>query len=152
MRTARELEPPSIDEGFAALEQIPFVRARRPTQERGGVYLAAAAVRRPGWEQALAGTDRAAPHLIFDWSPDATAEALDDCRARVAAVVSGPVQAAICPHPAGPPICWCRPPLPGLVLAFARAHDLDPARATLIGTGPAHRTLAGTLGAGYVAV
>ena len=40
--------------------------------------------------------------------------------------------------------------LPGLLLAFARRHDLDPARSTLIGTRPAHRTLAATLAMRYV--
>jgi hypothetical protein len=41
--------------------------------------------------------------------------------------------------------------MPGLPLAFARKHDVDPARSILIGAGPAHRTLATTLGARYVA-
>ena len=41
---------------------------------------------------------------------------------------------------------------PGLPLAFARTHDVDPARSILIGTGPAHRNLAAALGARYVAV
>jgi hypothetical protein len=36
------------------------------------------------------------------------------------------------------------------VLAFCHAHDVDPARSTLVGTGPAHKTLAATLGANYV--
>ena len=66
--------------------------------------------------------------------------------------VSGPVETALCPHPAGPPICWCRPPLPGLALAFARGHGVDPARSTLVGSTPAQRTLAATLGARYVAL
>ena len=46
-----------------------------------------------------------------------------------------------------PPSCWCRPPLPGLPLAFARAHDVDPARSMLVGLSPAHRALATALGA-----
>jgi histidinol phosphatase-like enzyme len=58
----------------------------------------------------------------------------------------------MCPHGGGPPKCWCRPPLPGLPLAFARQHRVDPSRSMLIGTGPAHRTLATALGAGYVEV
>jgi histidinol phosphatase-like enzyme len=62
------------------------------------------------------------------------------------------VHSALCPHPAGPPRCWCRPPLPGLPLAFARAHDVDLRRTTVIGTGPAHRSLAATLEARYVQV
>jgi histidinol phosphatase-like enzyme len=65
--------------------------------------------------------------------------------------VSGRVETALCPHPAGPPSCWCRPPLPGLPLAFARAHGVDPSRSILVGAGPAHRTLAATLGARYAA-
>jgi histidinol phosphatase-like enzyme len=59
------------------------------------------------------------------------------------------VDAAICRHPAGPPRCWCRPPLPGLLLAFAREQGVDPARSVIIGTGPAHRSLAAALGARY---
>jgi len=60
------------------------------------------------------------------------------------------VQTALCQHPAGPPTCWCRPPLPGLPLAFAREHGVDPARSVVIGSGTAHKTLAVTLGARYV--
>ena len=69
-----------------------------------------------------------------------------------AEVVSGPVEAAVCPHGGDPPRCWCRPPLPGLPLAFARTHNADPARSLLVGARPAHRTLATTLGARYVHV
>ena len=67
-------------------------------------------------------------------------------------MVTGPVETALCPHPGGPPACWCRPPLPGLALAFARVHGIDLSRSILIGTGPAHRTLATTLGSRYVGV
>jgi aryl-alcohol dehydrogenase-like predicted oxidoreductase len=144
MRTVRELEPPSPDEGFASVEVVPFVRA--PSTGAAGVFVAAGAVGRPGFEEALA---ESAPHLVYDWRPDGTVEVLAEVAARVAAVVSGPVEAAVCPHGAGPPTCWCRPPLPGLPLAFARAHGVDPARSSLVGTGPAHRTLAAALGARY---
>ena len=49
MRTMRELEPPSVDEGFAAVEVQAFTRARK-TQDRSraGVFVAAAALRIPG--------------------------------------------------------------------------------------------------------
>jgi len=152
MRTLRELEPPSSDEGFDRVEQLTFVRSPPFRQTRGCVFVAAAALRQPGWKEALEHCDRGAPHLIFDWSPDGDPDSLADCVARLSAEVSGSVESALCPHPAGPPSCWCRPPLPGLPLAFARAHDVDPSRSTLVGAGPAHRTLATTLGARYVAV
>lgn len=151
MRTFRELEPPSIDEGFAAVDAIAFTRAPRPDRaKRTGVFVAAAALERQGWEHALAQGDPQAPHLLFHWSPDAAPDALEPDLARLAAAIDGPAEAVLCPHAGGPPICWCRPPLPGLPLAFARAHDLDLTRSILIGTGPAHRNLAAALGARYV--
>jgi histidinol phosphatase-like enzyme len=54
-----------------------------------------------------------------------------------------------CPHPAGPPICWCRPPLPGLPLLFAREAQVDLSRSVLVGTGAPHRNLASALGCRY---
>jgi hypothetical protein len=150
MRALRELEPPSSDEGWAAVEHVPFARTRRRAASGVGVFVAAAALTRPGWKEALQQGDGDAPHLVFDWRPGDTVDTLTSSGARVAAEVSGPVESAICPHGAGPPRCWCRPPLPGLPLAFARAHHVDPARSVLIGTRPAHRTLAATLGARYV--
>ena len=150
MRALRELEPPAADEGFASVEQVPF--ARGPSRGGAGVFVAAPALRAEGWKQALEGGDREAPHLVYDWNPGGEADALGSLAAALAAEVAGPVESVVCPHPAGPPICWCRPPLPGLPLAFARTHDLDPKRSTLIGNAPAHRTLATTLGARYIAV
>jgi hypothetical protein len=151
MRTVRELEPPSADEGWAAVERIAFERA--PSERPGaGVFVAAAVLDRPGWADVLGATDPAAPHLVFDWRPGGSPDALAAPAARLAAEVAGAVEAAVCPHEGGPPRCWCRPPLPGLPLAFARAHGLDPARSVLVGTAPAHRTLANALAASYVPV
>jgi aryl-alcohol dehydrogenase-like predicted oxidoreductase/predicted kinase len=150
MRALRELEPPSTDEGLESVEVTSFARAPS-ARARGGVFIAAAAVGESSW-RALGEGHRAAPHLIFDWRPGGSADALDACVADVAARAAGPVERALCPHGGGPPSCWCRPPLPGLPLAFARAHGIDPARSILVGTGPAHRTLATALGARYVAV
>jgi aryl-alcohol dehydrogenase-like predicted oxidoreductase/adenylate kinase family enzyme len=148
MRTVRELEPPALDEGFAALEEVDFERA--PSGVRaGGVLVAAASIGRPGWREALASADPAAPHLVFDWSPGGGSAAAA-AAAQLRVVVSGPVEHAACPHPGGPPPCWCRPPLPGLPLAFCRTHRLEPARSTVIGTAPVHRTLAAALGARHV--
>jgi hypothetical protein len=118
----------------------------------GGVFVAAAALTHPGWEDAVAASNPEAPHLLFDWRPAATVEVLDAEVRRLAHRVIGIVEPALCPHAGGPPVCWCRPPLPGLILSFARLHGLDPARSVLVGTGPAHRRLAATLAARYVPV
>jgi aryl-alcohol dehydrogenase-like predicted oxidoreductase/adenylate kinase family enzyme len=151
MRALRELEPPSLDEGFAAVERVPF--ARVPVGgERPGVFVGAGAATHRGIVQALADADAAAPHLLFDWTPDGDDGSVHDAAGRIAAAVTGAVEISVCRHSAGPPSCWCRPPLPGLPLAFARAHSIDPARSVLIGCSPAHRTLATTLGARYISV
>ena len=137
MRAVRELEPPADDEGFAAIERVEFVR--EASGGVPGVFVAAGAI-----DAAPSGhTD--APHLVFDWGTDDLAPLAARLDARV-------VETARCPHGGGPPTCWCRPPLPGLPLAFARAHGVDLSSSVLVGNGPAHRTLANALGAGYVAV
>jgi aryl-alcohol dehydrogenase-like predicted oxidoreductase len=129
MRAARELEPPSTDEGFAEIEVVPFVRA--PRDGRPGILVAAAA--------AASIEPCAEPVLVFDWRPDGgTVDA-----------PAGVTEVAVCPHGGGPPVCWCRPPLPGLLLAFARRHGVDPARSVLVGTSSAHRTMAKTLGCAF---
>ena len=152
MRALRELEPPSADEGLAQVQQVAFMRTPPAQRARAGVVVAAAALIQPGWEEALAELDHGAPYLVFDWSPEGVPDTLAAAAERLSADVSGRVESAVCPHAGGPPTCWCRPPLPGLPLAFARAHRVDLSRSTLVGTGPAHRTLATTLGAGYVPV
>ncbi len=149
MRALRELEPPSTDEGFAEVETVPFERESSPNAIAGG-FVAATALGQPGWNHVLEELDRDAPHLVFDWSPGGDEEELARVATQLAAELSGPVEHALCPHAGGPPTCWCRPPLPGLPLAFARGRRIAPSRSTLVGTSPAHRTLATTLGARYV--
>jgi diketogulonate reductase-like aldo/keto reductase/predicted kinase len=142
MRALRQLEPPALDEGFAEIERVEFARVPAATSQ-GAVFIAAPAV-------GAAPIDPYKPHLVFDWRPGEDAASLAPAVARVAQTVDGPVEAAVCPHGGGPPVCWCRPPLPGLLLAFAHAHGLDPAASTLVGHSATHRTLAQTLGARFV--
>jgi aryl-alcohol dehydrogenase-like predicted oxidoreductase len=141
MRALRELEPPSADEGFAAVEEIQFARAE--SAGRAGVFVAATALVAPDWAE---GTDPVAPHLIFDWRP----EGGDPIE--IPPSITGPAEVAVCTHGSGPPTCWCRPPLPGLVLEFAHKHGVDASGSTLVGASAAHKTLATTLGAHYVSV
>ncbi|TMB91428.1 MAG: hypothetical protein E6J45_05830 [Chloroflexi bacterium] len=152
MRTLRELEPPATDEGFTALQHVRFERTLSSRLTKAGVFVAASALNRPDLGRALAASDPTVPHLIFDWRPGGAAGDLADAAAHLGTVVSGAIACAVCPHGGGPPRCWCRPPLPGLPLEFSRGHGIDIARSTLIGATPAHRTLAGALGAVYVGV
>jgi hypothetical protein len=151
MRALRELEPPGEDEGFAAVERVPFARGGWRVREHAALFVAAASVDAPGWTDALPHDPGITLVCLFDW----VAEGIRDLTGhaeRLVARLHLPVETAACPHGGGPPKCWCRPPLPGLALAFSRAHGVDPSRSLLLGTSAAHRTLAATLGARYVTV
>jgi aryl-alcohol dehydrogenase-like predicted oxidoreductase/predicted kinase len=152
MRTLRELEEPSSTEGFAAVERVPFGRGPRPRGWRAGAFVALGALAGPGWQEAVAAGDTTAPHLVFDWDPDGTDADLATAAERLATVVTGRVEVAACRHPGGPPSCWCRPPLPGLPLAFAHTHGIDLDRTTLVGVSSAHRSLAAALGSRFIVV
>jgi aryl-alcohol dehydrogenase-like predicted oxidoreductase/predicted kinase len=125
MRAARELEEPDEDEGFERIERIPFERTAHPGVP--GVFVAASVLDRYTRESD-------APQLVFDWRPGDP----------------GPYEHAVCTHAAGPPVCWCRPPLPGLLLEFARRESVAPERSVVVGESATHRTLAKTLGARFV--
>jgi aryl-alcohol dehydrogenase-like predicted oxidoreductase/predicted kinase len=137
MRALRQLEPPTDDEGWDSSERAGFEREQNSGQ--AGVFVAAAAVT-DDFERADA------PHLVFDWDPEGRSDRLEAALERL----GGRAEGALCPHSAGAPQCWCRPPLPGLPLAFARKHGIDPARSLVVGTGTAHRSLAAAFGARYV--
>lgn len=141
-RLASSLEPPEDDEGFAAIETVPFVRAPWP----GGPGLAVSArfAARPGAVEAIAARGLPGPALVFGWSPRGI-----DPRAIAAALAGATgkdVDVGVCEHGDGPPTCWCRPPLPGLVLAFARERGVDPRKLVLFAESSADRAIAARLG------
>jgi NADPH-dependent 2,4-dienoyl-CoA reductase/sulfur reductase-like enzyme/aryl-alcohol dehydrogenase-like predicted oxidoreductase/nitrite reductase/ring-hydroxylating ferredoxin subunit len=135
-RFLRDLEPPTADEGFAELTIVPFARRPRPERVRGGVFVALEVAERsrpPGDDLVL----------VFGWRPGATEVDEAEYSRRLATPVR------FCPHPAGPPRCWCRPPLPGLLVEFAERHGLDLAKSTVVGTSHAHASMARAVGARF---
>jgi hypothetical protein len=170
-RAVREVERPAADEGFATLETVAFVR-RTAAELRPGWFVAAealdtaaAALAARGGQSppSLGGTlagrsdsrdgggppEERAPTLVFAWKAGIGADELADLRARVEHVLPG-AALAVCTHAGGPPRCWCRPPLPGLAIAFARTARVDPRQSVVVGAGAAHRTMATNLGAAYI--
>lgn len=55
----------------------------------------------------------------------------------------------VCAHADGPPVCWCRPPLPGLLMEFAHQQKLDLAQCELHGTTEVHQVMAAMIGARF---
>ena len=147
MRALRELEPPSTDEGFAEVETVPFERSLRKRDHgwlRRGHRVGAARLEARA-RGARPGCASPGVRLEPGRRPGRARTRGNATRRRT----FRPVEQA-CPHAGGPPSCWCRPPLPGLLLEFARARGVAPSRSILVGTSPAHRTLATTLGTRYV--
>jgi aryl-alcohol dehydrogenase-like predicted oxidoreductase len=152
MRALRELERPSPAEGFDEVEHRSFVRASSERDGLSAVFIAATALGQPNFEQALVTNGPREPHLVFDWRPDGGTGPLMRAVDRVRTLVPGSASGSLCPHPAGPPVCWCRPPLLGLILHFARREAVETARSVLIGATTTHRSMAETLACSYVAV
>jgi aryl-alcohol dehydrogenase-like predicted oxidoreductase/histidinol phosphatase-like enzyme/predicted kinase len=166
-RYERILEPPSTDEGFESVEVREFVRAPSHARERAIILdfddfvardtpaLAAADVvldesrrqrlirqREEGWRL-----------FVHAWRPqivrnETTLTAADGCFARLRELL-GDVDIAYCAHDAGPPICWCRKPIPGSVLEFARRRDIALTRSIVVGRSTADRTMAERIGARF---
>jgi aryl-alcohol dehydrogenase-like predicted oxidoreductase/predicted kinase len=136
LRKVRGLEPPALDEGFSSLKVIPFARRPRSGHDRVAEFLALEIA-----ERGVRPTGELA--LVFGWRPGIRDVEL----ARMQDAFGTPVRC--CPHAGGPPRCWCRPPLPGLLIEFALRHGVDLGRSVVIGTKPVHATLAHALGAAY---
>ena len=94
--------------------------------------------------------------LGMSWQPDVadgamTAAQVEACFDRVREQLDVPIDIAYCPHAAGPPICWCRKPLPGLGVAFIQRYALDPSQCLYVGSGPQDPGFARRLGFAYIA-
>lgn len=139
-RFERTLEPPTVEEGFESVEEIPFGRA--PSWGNGRALLfdfdllltTSPAVldsyRQDGW--------RVFAHA---WRPRGSAPELP--------AEFGTVDVAVCTHEAGPPVCWCRKPIPGSALEFVTRHGVDPTRSIVVGDSAADGTMAERIGASF---
>jgi aryl-alcohol dehydrogenase-like predicted oxidoreductase/histidinol phosphatase-like enzyme/predicted kinase len=172
-RCDRELEPPLTEEGFARVDVVPFERRRDPSFTGRALLLWYDGVLRrsrsgartpaspedvellPGRPETLRRyRDEGWRLLGLSWHPElgaggASAELVAACFARTHALLGIDLEVLHCPHPAGPPVCWCRKPLPGLGVVFIQRHRLDPARCLYVGDGPSDRSFAGRLGFPY---
>jgi aryl-alcohol dehydrogenase-like predicted oxidoreductase len=167
-RMTRELEPPAGDEGFTEIEIVRFARDPE-VGRRGATVMALDVLERTRKETLLTEVDRwrapdsergrgepergaQAPYLLYAWRPGASDASLAASEA-IAADFRGAgrsVDVAICRHPEGHPVCWCRPPLPALLVAFAHRHGVDLRASTLIGRSQTDRRMASVLGMTFV--
>jgi aryl-alcohol dehydrogenase-like predicted oxidoreductase/predicted kinase len=138
-------EPPRADEGFARIDELPFER-------RAGGGGAGALLLDPrdlvgSWADAIrAQADAGLVPVVIGWEPTADRDAVIDRWRQRARAIGITAEIALCPHPAGPPVCWCRKPLPGLALATLRRLGCATSRSVALGRLPADRAVAAKLG------
>jgi aryl-alcohol dehydrogenase-like predicted oxidoreductase/predicted kinase/histidinol phosphatase-like enzyme len=159
-RYQRDIEPPEISEGFAEIERVPFERRVDPAWSGRAVIVWADGVLRrsqSGRRTPMAPDDLDVPvHagitlrrfaddgfaiVAIGWRPEladgtmtaAEAAAID---ARMIEQLGVALVTHDCPHPAGPPVCWCRKPLPGLGVLCVQKLRLAASRCVYVGGGP----------------
>ncbi|MFN7147158.1 MAG: HAD-IIIA family hydrolase, partial [Myxococcota bacterium] len=175
-RWAGCFEPPARDEGFAAVDVVPFQRRPWPGDPDARVLLldVDGTLRRtksgenyprdPDDIEIVEGrTDVLRRFVDEGWtlyfvsnqsgiaSEKVTDAAVRACFDRTIALLGLPVaDVAYCPHPAFPAGCFCRKPMPGLGILLARRHGFDPTRAVMVGDLDSDATFAEAIGARYV--
>lgn len=92
--------------------------------------------------------------FIHAWRPqiarnETTASEVDACFAEMRQLLGDDVDVACCPHDAGPPVCWCRKPIPGSVIELARRRQVALSQSIVVGSSAADRTLAERIGARF---
>lgn len=172
-RYERSLELPDEDEGFASVEMREFVRlsddaatARAVFMEYDDVLVTNARGEGPALRpEHITFADAARESLqqlhaqgwlLFAqaWRPqiprgETTRDAVEACFARTRELLGMEIALVLCSHDAGPPICWCRKPLPGLILEYALSRRVNVSQSLYVGRVSADRTLAQRLGLRY---
>ena len=150
-RYERSVEPPVTDEGFATIETRVFARQPMPNAGRRALILDVDDVV-PERREVLS-RYQADGWLLFAhaWRPQIargalTLEAVDAKLAETRQALGLAITFAVCPHDAGPPICWCRKPLPGSVLEFAIRNRVALEQSIMLPRSAADRTLAERVG------
>jgi histidinol-phosphate phosphatase family protein len=174
-RWAASFEAPHEDEGFAVVEEIPFVRRVDPHFTGKGLLLDVDGTLRrtksgeifprdaddvellPGRREVLERWVGEGYTLFFVSnqggvaSGSVTKEAAEAAFARTIDLLGLPVaEVAYCPHPAFPAGCFCRKPLPGLGVSLVHRHKLSREHLVMVGDMDSDQDFARALGARYV--
>jgi len=173
-RYQREIEPPDPSEGFWRIDVVPFERRHDVSRTARALLIWCDAVlmrsrsgRRvasliedieilPGWPETLQRYVQDGWTILgLAWRPEisegtVSAEQVDATFGRMREMLGIPMEVRYCPHGGGPPVCWCRKPLPGLGVEFIRRHALEPSRCLYVGSGSLDPGFARRLGFRYV--
>lgn len=152
----RAAEAPERSEGFASLEVVQPAAAEQSTEGRALVLdldrVAPGGVFDDGTRAAILRDVQAGfIPIAFRWNPDRRHDAAYTTSIEPGAPLS-PIDVHVCPHPAGPPVCWCRPPMPGLLVLSLRTVGASPQRCRLVGSNAHAERYAAGVGIPYLDV
>ena len=169
----RTLEPPVLGEGFSRIDVQSFRRQDRQANKRRALIVEYDGVLRrsrsgarspvsPEDVEVVPGRGDALRRLAAEgflllglsWQPEIadgslSAALVDRCHRRTNELLGVEIEPSYCPHGPGPPVSWCRRPLPGLGAALIAKHQLDPAQCIFVGSTAADRAFADRLGFRY---
>jgi aryl-alcohol dehydrogenase-like predicted oxidoreductase len=172
-RFERTVEAPTEAEGFTTIERRAFTREAVSRSSARALFLdydGVLVTKDAGGGPALRPEDIEIPSsrrdvfrryaadgwLLFAhaWRPqlssgETSLEAVSRCFEQTRKLLGVPIELALCSHPPGPPICWCRKPIPGLMLEFAARAGVDIGRSVMVGRAAADRTMAQRLAMTY---
>jgi histidinol phosphatase-like enzyme len=172
-RALRELEPPTLAEGLSSIDVVSFARAPAPAPAGRALILwcdgvlrrSRSGAARPSdagdVEPIVSRRDMLSQHardgwrlLAMSWEPEVTEQGrpprvVDEAFARLREALAVEMEHYYCPHGAGPPVCWCRKPLPGLGVLMTHRHALDPAQCIYVGASAQDATFAKRVGFEY---
>ena len=167
-------EPPCLDEGFAVVDEIPFVRRVDPAHTEKGLLLDVDGTLRkthsgehyprhpddvdilPGRRETLARWIESGYRLFFVSNQSGIAsgrvghDAVQAALLRTVELLELPITETVyCPHPAHPVGCYCRKPMPGLAVYLIQRHRLAREQLIMVGDMESDAEFAAGLGAQY---
>ncbi|MFO0814863.1 MAG: aldo/keto reductase [Gemmatales bacterium] len=173
-RYAESFEEPQLDEGFAHVEAVQFVRRRDENHKQKALFLDVDGTLRKTKSGEIyprhADDVVLLPHrqAVLQWYVDqgyrlffvsnqsgiasgkVTQSAAESAFVRTAELLKLPVtEIAYCPHPAFPVGCYCRKPGPGMGVYLIQKHQLAIEHLVVVGDMKSDADFAASLGARY---
>lgn len=157
-RWMNSFEPPDLDEGFSAVDEIPFQRRPQPEHTEKGLLLDVDGTLRitksgeiyprsaddvellPGRKEVLQRWIDAGYSLFFIsnqsgvHSKHLSSEDADAAFQQTIDLLGLPVKEVMyCPHRAFPVVCYCRKPMPGMAISLKRKYRLAQEHMVMVG-------------------
>lgn len=135
----RAAEPPELSEGFASLDVVrPNAEPEQSTGARALILdldrVAPSGVAEDATRAAiLRDVEAGFIPIAFRWNPDRKHDAAYTTSVELGDALPK-IDVHVCPHAAGAPVCWCRPPMPGLLILSLRTVGASPQRCRLVGS------------------